>query len=97
MMGAFLSRAASSDATTVEEEVTFCMRLLVSSGLRSDLLPSRTYNGGDGKLLLLGVLEELVNVVTHDLDGSNQPVQDKKWGFTDDAGFPAQICRGHIA
>lgn len=78
--------------------MTFCMRSLVSSGLRSDLLPCWTYNSGDGKLLLLGVLEELVNVVTHDLEGcSNQPVQDKKWGSTDDARFPAQICRGHIA
>lgn len=36
MMGAFLSLAASSDATTVEEEVTFCIDVSDSSILLAD-------------------------------------------------------------
>jgi hypothetical protein len=56
MIGALLSRAASSEATTVDEEVQFCGKSA------NDQFVSRlifTYDGRDGELLLLGVLEEL--------------------------------------
>jgi hypothetical protein len=56
MMGALLSRAASSEATTVEEEVQFWKKS-GKAQFMSKLIP--TYNGRDGELLLLGVLEEL--------------------------------------
>jgi hypothetical protein len=75
MIGDLASRAASREATTVEEEVTFY--LSQSSGLERYKWVWRTYNGWDSKLLLLSVLEELVNVVTDDDTGlSGQNVED---------------------
>ncbi len=62
MMGAFLSLAASSDATTVEEEVTFLSRSVTCTPVVSSL---GTYNSGDSKFFLLGVLEKLQDIVTH--------------------------------
>jgi len=50
MIGAFASRAASNDATTVEDEVTF---LVVNA--RSN----RSYNGRYGELMLSSILKEL--------------------------------------
>jgi len=57
MMGALLSRAASSEATTVEEEVQFCKKCSANDQFVKRF--SCTYDGRDGELLLLGVLEEL--------------------------------------
>jgi len=56
------SRAASREATTVEEEVTFCHGV-------SDILLVRdieTYNGRDSELVLLSIVEELQDIVTDD-------------------------------
>lgn len=60
-MGALLSRAASSEATTVEEEVQFWKKS-GNAQFMSRLIP--TYNGRDGELLLLGVLEELYSTMS---------------------------------
>lgn len=62
MMGAFLSLAASSDATTVEEEVTFLSR---SVACTSSVTSVGTYNSGDSKFFFLGVLEKLQDIVAH--------------------------------
>lgn len=64
-MGAFLSRAASRAATTVDEEVTFC------SMLASFRAPTgtTTYDGRNGELLLLGVAEEGLDIITDDHPG----------------------------
>ena len=53
MIGEFLSRAASNDATTVEEEVTFW---LASEIVTKDRVG--TYDSRHGEVLLLTVLEE---------------------------------------
>lgn len=56
MIGAPLSRAASREATTVEEEVTFydsVSRLPHKRGL------DETRDGWNGELLLLAIFEEL--------------------------------------
>jgi hypothetical protein len=65
MMGQFWSRAASREATTVEEEVTFwsVSYAMLSSGVTNK---RKTYNGGNGKLLLLSILEELEDVIADD-------------------------------
>lgn len=55
-MGAFLSLAASSAATTVEDEVTFCARV---SPVHQHSEARASYNSGNGKLLLLSITEEL--------------------------------------
>jgi hypothetical protein len=66
MTGQFWSRAASSEETTVDEEVTFCeQRVSIDDdGGANQLLG--TYDGRDSKLLLLSILEELLDVVTDD-------------------------------
>ena len=53
MIGEFLSRAASKEATTVEDEVTFCSVLE-----RGALERGRTYDRRDSEVLLLSILEE---------------------------------------
>lgn len=57
MMGDLLSRAASREATTVEEEVTFCEELNTIPDINR--WASGTHNGGDGELVFLGVIEQL--------------------------------------
>lgn len=66
MMGALASRAASSDATTVDEEVTFY------NPVRSfSITPARwtTYNGWDSKFLLVTVFKQLLNIISDDDTG----------------------------
>lgn len=66
MIGALASRAASSEATTVEEEVTFCQRSAfpVAQGAGPE-----AYDGRDGKALLLGVVEELEDIISNNDTG----------------------------
>ena len=64
MMGDFLSRAASSDATTVEEDVTFCH--FVNFSWPQDHPPINTHNGRNCKLLLLCIFEKLENIIADD-------------------------------
>lgn len=65
MIGALASRAASSAATTVEEEVTFCQGQMGQS-----LVPlrckDRTYNGRNSKVMLLSILEEVQDIIADD-------------------------------
>ena len=63
MIGAFLSRAASNAATTVEEEVTFWP---ASESVIRDRIG--TYDGRHGEVLLLTVLEERCACVNDFLD-----------------------------
>lgn len=88
-MGALASRAASRAATTVEEEVTFCISGLVFElqfwNTKKQLYISLTYNGGDGELLLAGVLEQSENIVTN----NNTRLSAQNIGGTHDCG----ICR----
>ena len=91
MMGDLASRAASRAATTVEEEVTFCKHMSVNtvspqrrSG-KKQLSCSLTYNGGDGELLLTGVLEESEDIVAND----NAGLAAQNIGNTHDCG----VCR----
>ena len=60
MIGAFASRAASKEATTVEEEVTFCH---CQPSYNSKYIC--TYNSRNGEALLLCILEKLEDVVSH--------------------------------
>ena len=61
MIGAFSSRAASSAATAVEDEVTFWCPSAGAIG------PGDwTHDGWDGKVLLLGVLEKVEDIIAHD-------------------------------
>ena len=62
MIGAFLSRAASKAATTVEEEVTFWH---VSESVASER--AGTHDGRNCELLLLSVLEEICQKVSDPL------------------------------
>lgn len=56
MMGALESRAASREATTVEEEVTFCNTSeTISLACRRG---ASTHDGGNGKLVLFCILEK---------------------------------------
>lgn len=61
-MGDLASRAASRVATTVDEEVQFYSGQTLTLTIHFKL----TYDGGDGEVLLLGVLEEVLDVVTVD-------------------------------
>lgn len=65
MIGALESRAASREATTVEEEVTFCKQ---SEGRPAGPLKGRitTHDRGNGELVLLCVFEEIEHVVSND-------------------------------
>lgn len=63
MIGAFLSRAASNAATTVEEEVTFWLASETATGDRIG-----TYDRRHGEVLLLTVLEERCACVNDLLD-----------------------------
>jgi hypothetical protein len=55
MIGAFASRAASREATTVDEDVQFWYVLLYGSGRAC----TGTYNSWDSELVLLSIVEEL--------------------------------------
>ena len=72
MIGAFLSRAASNAATTVDEEVTFCSALVGQPGVCQDRI---TYDGWDGKGLLLSVVEELEHIIAN--DDASFPAEDR--------------------
>lgn len=65
MTGAFLSRAASSDATTVDEDVTFCvceyLFPLCFCG-RQEM----TYDGGNGKFFFLRIPEQVEYIISDD-------------------------------
>lgn len=82
MTGALLSRAASSDATTVDEEVTFCnpnQRLHPHCRGRGAI-----YNGRNGKFLFLSILEELENIIPDDdaslsAENAGGHVEDEWW------------------
>ncbi len=64
MIGALASRAASREATTVEDEVTF-WALLIEPIERSERILD-TYNSWDGELVLLSIVEELEDIVAND-------------------------------
>ena len=57
------SRAASREATTVEEEVTFCHGISDILLIVGDI---GTYDGRDSELVLLSIVEELQDIVTDD-------------------------------
>lgn len=61
MMGALASRAASSEATTVDEEVTFCPDQLTRRLIDSFL----AHNGWNGKFVFLCILEKVEDIVAH--------------------------------
>lgn len=61
-MGALASRAASREATTVEEEVTFCNRSATAH--RTALGRAATHDGGNREIVLLAFLKELQNIFT---------------------------------
>jgi hypothetical protein len=61
MTGQFFSRAASREATTVDEEVTFWF---ISA--RNERRMEDAYNGRNGKVLLLGILEQTEDVIADD-------------------------------
>lgn len=69
-MGDLASRAASREATTVEEEVTFFMGTWLvtkpskEEGRKRSHL--QTYDGGNGELVLAGVLEQSQDVIADD-------------------------------
>ena len=67
MIGAFWSRAASRAATTVEEEVTFylCQHVFVLI----TAIAVKTHDGGDGKVVLLSVVEKLQDIIANDDTG----------------------------
>jgi hypothetical protein len=66
------SRAASSEATTVDEEVTFYPSSVLPpckygpALCRNAYFAVSTYNGGDGELLLASVLEQTEDIVAND-------------------------------
>jgi hypothetical protein len=65
MIGALESRAASRAATTVEEEVTFCKSVESVPG-EPRVESRRTYNGGNGEVFLLSVLEKVQHIIADD-------------------------------
>jgi hypothetical protein len=70
MMGHFWSRAASSEATTVEDDVTFFGHQIVSICDQSTNFPFIwTHNRRDGEILLLGVFKETEDVIADDDTG----------------------------
>jgi hypothetical protein len=62
MTGAFASRAASSEATTVEEEVTFYSR---QRGQAEEGAFAFADDGRDGETLLLRILEQVEHIVSN--------------------------------
>jgi hypothetical protein len=66
MIGAFASRAASRAATTVDEDVQFCY-ILESMG--RDKAYIDTYNSWDSEVVLLGVVEELQDIIANNNTG----------------------------
>ena len=63
MIGALASRAASKEATTVEEEVTFYNNFKSVPGAIE--VRKWTYNGGDSELVLLGIFEEVQHIIAN--------------------------------
>jgi hypothetical protein len=63
MIGDLASRAASREATTVEEEVTFCLSISCMTRRGGNRF---SYDGWDSKLVLLSVVEELQDIVADD-------------------------------
>jgi hypothetical protein len=76
-MGDLASRAASREATTVEEEVTFfrwqqlVTKLIFGRNREKGeaISSAKTYNGGNGELVLAGILEQGQDVIADDDTG----------------------------
>lgn len=97
MMGVFLSRAASSAATAVDDDVTFCgCEVNHTISLRRPV--GDTHNCRNSIVVSLGMLEQAQNIVTDDDAGlARQLLEDTHFLKTDAEMYETVLCTKELS